>query len=198
MGGTMERCSFDREYVERLRANDVRVQHHFATYFRDLLMIKLRRRVPSLEIAEDLVQETFLRVLTVIRAEGLQQAGSLGGFVNSVCNNVLREYYRTEKRTTGFPQDVPGPIDERSSPEDVFVTRQSQKQVEIVLRELRPRDCELLRRVFLDEENKDQVCREFGVDREHLRVLLHRAKNRFRALLEAARDRALPQGAGAD
>jgi len=198
MGSTMERYAFDREYVELLRANDVRVQHHFATYFRDLLIIKLRRRVPSAEVADDLIQETFLRVLTAIRSGGLRNAASLGAFVNSVSNNVLREYYRSESRTTGFAEDSPEPSDERFNPEDEFVTRQSQRQVETVLRELRPRDCDLLRRVFLDEEDKDQVCREFGVDRDHLRVLLHRAKNRFRALLEAARERALAHGAGAD
>ncbi len=194
----MERCLFDREYVELLRTNDARVQNHFAGYFRDLLLIKLRRRVPNAEAVEDLIQETFLRVLTTIRAGGLRSAASLGGFVDSVCNNVLREYYRSEKRTTTLDEDAPGPRDPRSGPEDEFVTRQSQKQVEVVLRELRPRDCELLRRVFLNEEDKDQVCREFGVDRDHLRVLLHRAKNRFRALLENVETPLLTRSAGAD
>jgi hypothetical protein len=31
------------------------------------------------------------------------------------------------------------------------------------------------------------VCREFGVRREYLRVLLHRAKSRFRVLLTRRR-----------
>jgi RNA polymerase sigma-70 factor (ECF subfamily) len=36
--------------------------------------------------------------------------------------------------------------------------------------------------VFLEERNKDEVCRDFGVDREYLRVLLHRAKQAFKSL----------------
>ena len=31
-----------------------------------------------------------------------------------------------------------------------------------------------------DERNKDELCREQGIDRDYLRVLLHRAKERFR------------------
>ena len=51
------------------------------------------------------------------------------------------------------------------------------------------KDRQLLRRVFLDEEDKDQVCREFQVDRNYLRVLLHRARLRFRAALSQSTPR---------
>ncbi len=44
------------------------------------------------------------------------------------------------------------------------------------------RDRRLLREVFLEERDKDEVCNDFGVDREYLRVLLHRAKQSFKAL----------------
>jgi RNA polymerase sigma-70 factor (ECF subfamily) len=44
------------------------------------------------------------------------------------------------------------------------------------------RDRRLLREVFLEERDKDEVCRDFGVDREYLRVLLHRAKQAFKSL----------------
>jgi RNA polymerase sigma-70 factor (ECF subfamily) len=39
-----------------------------------------------------------------------------------------------------------------------------------------------LRAVFLEERDKDEVCTELGVDRDYLRVLLHRAKASFRAV----------------
>jgi len=46
---------------------------------------------------------------------------------------------------------------------------------------MKERDRELLRAIFLEEKEKDEICREFGVGREYLRVLLHRAKECFRA-----------------
>ena len=36
--------------------------------------------------------------------------------------------------------------------------------------------------VGLEERDKDQVCIDFGVDRDYLRVLLHRAKQSFKSL----------------
>ncbi|HEX8881821.1 MAG TPA: hypothetical protein VF749_17385, partial [Candidatus Acidoferrum sp.] len=46
------------------------------------------------------------------------------------------------------------------------------------------RDRELLRAVFFEERDKDAVCREIGVDRNYLRVLVHRAKDKFKAVYE--------------
>jgi len=34
----------------------------------------------------------------------------------------------------------------------------------------------------LEERDKDEVCRDYGVDREYLRVLLHRAKKSFKSM----------------
>jgi hypothetical protein len=45
-----------------------------------------------------------------------------------------------------------------------------------------PRDPDLLRAVLLEQKDKDAVCRAIGVDRDYLRVLLHRAKDKFRSL----------------
>jgi RNA polymerase sigma-70 factor (ECF subfamily) len=35
--------------------------------------------------------------------------------------------------------------------------------------------------VLLEERDKDEICAEFGVSREYLRVLVHRAKQSFKA-----------------
>jgi RNA polymerase sigma-70 factor (ECF subfamily) len=53
-------------------------------------------------------------------------------------------------------------------------------KVREILVDLPPRDRSLLKAVFLDERDRDDVCRDFGVDREYLRVLLHRAKQDFK------------------
>lgn len=49
-----------------------------------------------------------------------------------------------------------------------------------ILKKLPARDCQIRRLVFLEEAEKDEVYRICQVDRHYLRVLLHRAKNRFR------------------
>ena len=65
-----------------------------------------------------------------------------------------------------------------------LVSKQTREQVRKVLERLPEKDRQLLRAIFLEEKEKDQVCSEFGVDRDYLRVLLHRAKNNFRVFYE--------------
>jgi RNA polymerase sigma-70 factor (ECF subfamily) len=52
--------------------------------------------------------------------------------------------------------------------------------VRSVLSELPEKDRKILRWLFFDERDKGEVCRALQVDREYLRVLVHRAKQRFR------------------
>jgi len=47
-----------------------------------------------------------------------------------------------------------------------------------------PKKTETYSCYLLEEKEKDAVCREFGVDRDYLRVLLHRAKDKFKGLYE--------------
>jgi RNA polymerase sigma-70 factor (ECF subfamily) len=49
-----------------------------------------------------------------------------------------------------------------------------------VIEGLPEKDRTILRWMFFDERDKGDICRALKVDREYLRVLLHRAKLRFR------------------
>jgi len=44
------------------------------------------------------------------------------------------------------------------------------------------RDRRTLKELWLLERDKDEICRDYGVDREYLRVLVFRAKKAFRDL----------------
>src|SRR5271154_5652444 len=180
---SMEFCAFDESYVERLRAGDFRTQEHFATYFGELIRVKLRSRVRSPQDIEDIRQETFSRVLKALCSErGLREPEKLGAFVNATCNNVRNEYYRAGIRQASV-DDEPPP--EHPDPQpgalDHLLTRDLQEQVRETLDGLSERDRRLIREVLLEERSKDAVCKEMGVDRDYLRVLLHRAKQAFRA-----------------
>lgn len=181
----MELFHFDEDYFRRLQDRDPSTEEHFVEYFRDLLRIKLRFRLRSRQAMEDVQQETFVRVLAAVRSgTGVRQPERLGAFVNSVCNNVLLEFYRSAARNPQ-EQDEPDELADQSS--DLLgslVTQQTCRQVREVLARLPERDRGLLHALFLEEKDKDQLCREFGVGRDYLRVLLHRAKQSFRSMYE--------------
>jgi RNA polymerase sigma-70 factor (ECF subfamily) len=179
----LEFCSFDATYVDNLRAGDRATQEHFVTYFTALLQLKLRSRLHSPQAIEDVRQETFARVLKTLRNEGtLRQPERLGAFVNTVCNNVLFEHYRSSSRSESLDEEgKPEPHATGANAFQQVVSKQLTVKVREILLDMPPRDRKLLKAVFLDERDRDEVCAEFGVDREYLRVLLYRAKKDFKA-----------------
>jgi RNA polymerase sigma-70 factor (ECF subfamily) len=174
---------FDAAYVESLCAGDPQTQEHFVGYFSELLRVKLRSRLQSTHAIEDVCQESFARVFAVLRRDGgLRQPERLGAFVNTVCNYVLMEQYRSSSRTESL--DVEGRSEVPAAGGNAFDAaseRQIQAKVREILVDLPQRDRSLLKAVFIDERDRDEVCLEFGIDREYLRVLLHRAKQEFKA-----------------
>jgi RNA polymerase sigma-70 factor (ECF subfamily) len=176
--------AFDASYVEKLRAGDAYIEGHFVNYFSELIRLKLRSRLYSREAMEDVRQETFMRVLTLLRGEGgLRQPDRLGSFVNSVCNHVLFEHYRSQKRTEAtIDKEVEATLAGREpSALRLLEARETERRVRQILSQVPERDRRLLHSVLMEERNKDEVCAEFGITREYLRVLLHRAKLSFKS-----------------
>ena len=184
----MELFAFTREYVERLREGDPPTELHFVTYFDQLLRIKLRARMLASETVEDLRQETYIRVFVKLREDGIRQPERLGAFVNSTCNNVLMEFYRSSSRTSPWDDSYLEMPDHAVDSEGFLITKQMKERVRQVIGELPKKDRDLLRALFLEEKDKDEVCKQFGVDRDYFRVLLHRAKDKFRVLYEIDRE----------
>lgn len=177
----LPRYEFDRAYIERLVAEDPETERHFTRYFGDLLTLKLRSRVRSAAEVEDARQETFRRVLTTLKEKGgLASAESLGAFVNGVCNNVLFELYRSIARAQPLPEEHDPVDDRRPSVEAGLMSAEERTRVQQALDGLPEKEKDILRWLFFEEKDKDEICRELNVDRNYLRVLVHRAKARFR------------------
>ena len=176
--------AFDLPYLERLRCGDVVTQEHFADYFSRFIRVKLGSRFHSQPVIDDVRQETFVRVWVALRKdEGIRQPERFGAFVNAVCNNVLREHNRAAFRGAQSEDGIAASLtDTAIVGVDILATRQLQKQVERVLAELPMIYRDLIRKFFWEERDRDELCRDFGVSRQYLRVLLHRATRRFRKL----------------
>jgi len=183
----LELFAFDKSYVDRLRDGEPSTEQHFVAYFGQILGIMLCARYLSPERVDDVRQETFARVLATLRRDGgIRQPERFGPFVNAICKNVLRENMRHLYRDQALQ------LDQMESPdpnkivdlERELISQETKEKVRRILAEMKPRDRELLHALFLEEKDKDEICREFGVEREYLRVLLYRARVRFRSTFD--------------
>jgi RNA polymerase sigma-70 factor (ECF subfamily) len=180
----MKFYAFDALYLQRLRSGDPWTEQHFVEYFSALIELKVRRRLGSPSAIEDVRQETLARVWATLRSDrGIRQPERLGSFVNSVCNNVLFEHYRqSSKEASPCDDAVIDVADPATSVADAISNREMRENVREILNKLSEKDHFLLERVFLNECDKDEVCRYVGVSREYLRVLLYRSRKSFRKL----------------
>jgi RNA polymerase sigma-70 factor (ECF subfamily) len=177
----MKFVTFDAAYVQRLSAGDSDTERHFVAYFGELLGIKLRSRVRSPFLVEEIRQEVFLRAFRLIRRpDGIRQPERLGPLVNSICDNVVLEYRRAGDRDPSPLEETFDRKDDAVDVETEMLSVESSTAVRNVLETLPRREQLLLRAIYFEDKKRDQVCQEQGVDREYLRVLLHRARLTFR------------------
>ena len=181
----MEHTEFDAGYVSRLKSGDLETQKHFTAYFSNVIWLKLRSRVRARHLIDEIRQETFARVLNFLQSgKTIEYPERFGAFVLAVCNNVMLEVLRRESqqpRTSGESEE---PRDERVKFDADIVTEERKRVVREILDELPEKDRTLLRMVFLEEGDRAAISRHFNVGTDYLRVLLHRAKERFREVVK--------------
>jgi len=154
--------TFDATYVENLRCGDHVTEAHFVNYFSELISLKLRSRLRSPQAIQDVRQETFARIFSLLRKEGgIRHGERLGALVNSVCNNVLFEHYRSSNRADPLEDTVAANLlDQRTDALHEVITRETRNTVHEVLAKLGDRDRQVLRSVFVEERDlyKKQQC----------------------------------------
>jgi RNA polymerase sigma-70 factor, ECF subfamily len=185
----LDRFAFNDEYLQRLREGDPDVERHFVAYFGQLIAIK-SRAIRSREVAQDIQQETFRRVWEIVRRpDGIEHAERLGAYVNSVCNNVTKELLRQDSRHTAVDVEEIEQADSSEGADEALVTEELKQLVAKLLAELPPVDARILRMHFFDEIDKDEICIRMNVDRDYLRVLMYRARTKFRIAMQKGKFR---------
>lgn len=176
---TVDFYTFDDDYLRRLGARDPATEAHFVAYFSDRLRITLRARGIDSHTIEDVRQETFCRVLMAVQSGGVNNARGFGAYVHAVCKHVLSESRRVAYRNQHDPLESNDVPDDKLGLEELMARQEDGKHVRAILAALPERDRHLLLARFFEDRDNEEVCGDFGVDRDYLRVMFHRAIHRF-------------------
>jgi RNA polymerase sigma-70 factor (ECF subfamily) len=131
---------------------------------------------------DDIVQESLIRFLAATRENKIQNPDAIGAFLNGICRNVIVEYRRRNLRDDPMPEVMPEPASESIQETDLFELRQA---ISHGLDQLSERDRRVLRAFYLEEKSKEEILKSTGLTDENFRVVLCRAKERFRAIYVA-------------
>jgi RNA polymerase sigma-70 factor (ECF subfamily) len=151
------------------------------------LRSQLARVTGNVELAADLLQDALVTTLQKLRAGELHDPQHLDGYVYRVALNHWRNLRRKDRLRlvhSGRFCEVPDNAEANPAPA-ALEADQWARLVKQVLQEVRlVRDRELLVRFYLHEESKADLCRAFGLTELHFNRVIHRARDRFRELLE--------------
>ena len=169
--------------------------------------------VPSRTVAEEVVQETWLAVLTGLdRFEG---RSSLRTWVFGILLNVARSRGARERRSipfsSAFPEDEAGPTVDPGRfrapgeqwpghwaspprpwdlPESALLSGEVRTRLRAALDTLPPRQRTVVHLRDVQGFDADEVCALLGIEPGNQRVLLHRGRAKLRQVLEDYMDEA--------
>jgi RNA polymerase sigma-70 factor (ECF subfamily) len=179
--------STNQTLAARIESGDRRAEAELVLAFSRSVRAVLRRRAASPELVDDLQQDTFRILLERLRKGALSDESKLSHYVHRTAVNVWIDYARKEsRRQTLTNQDYAFEVaDDAPLPLEVLLRREEVGVVRELIRELGlARDRDILLRSYLLQQDKQVVCAEMGLKPEQFDRVIHRARNRFRALIE--------------
>jgi RNA polymerase sigma-70 factor (ECF subfamily) len=151
------------------------------------LRAALLRRVRNEQLVDDILQDALITAQEKLRAGAIARPDQLAGYVYRVALNHLRNHRRKDKSSVSDAGAVDMLVDSQAADHAVQSIHGSNwaKVIRTVLEDLTSeRDRQLLVRFYLDEEDKDVLCRELGLTELHFNRVIFRARERFREILE--------------
>ena len=169
-----------REHADPVRLAAL-IKAHYERLVR-LMCCKLNNR----ELARDLSAEAIKVTLEHASSGRLGEARLVAGYVFKVGMNLLRNHRRNMDNRADMRADVEALAD-IAQPEagDAIEGEQNRQLARELLEALGPRDREIIRRFYLDEQDREQICRELGLSVPTFNQLIYRARQRLKSLIQA-------------
>jgi RNA polymerase sigma-70 factor, ECF subfamily len=202
------RWTEDEQIVASLRAGNERAFRELYRRHYPAMRRVARTYVESDAVAEEIVQETWVGILTGIRR--FQGRSALGTWMFSILINQAKTHSTRERRALPFSSITPAGGDERAVDADRFqkddeawpghwatpprpwqkpdrrvLSLEARELLKDALSELPDRQRLIVGLRDVDGLSSVEVCGLLGLSRENERVLLHRGRARLRAALEA-------------
>jgi RNA polymerase sigma-70 factor (ECF subfamily) len=175
----------------------------YGDYLFSIAMLKTRDKT----LAEDLVQETFLSALKGY--DGFQHNSSEKTWLTSILKNKIIDHYRKKdvlRNTEAYLVETehafydhffsPDPTQkghwvEKAYPKSwetaadhSIIEKEFSAILELCLSKLPSKLLPVFMARFMDEENAENICKEFNLTSSNYWVILHRAKLLMRSCLE--------------
>jgi RNA polymerase sigma-70 factor (ECF subfamily) len=178
----------NNDLLSRIAAGDRGAEKEFVTrHYRGILALVRRHCRPNDPAVEDLAQEVVTSVLQRLRANAIRDEKALPAYIQIVIVRLTAAEYRGRRdELASAKQSAPDPVDVRDPGHALDAARRRKIVSEMISQLPTARDREVLRRFYLQEQSRVEVCQSLEIDESHFHRVVFRARQRLRQLLEAA------------
>lgn len=182
MTATLEQAC---ELVSRIEAGDGIAESELVERYARPIKLILLKRTGSVQLANDLCQDTFVVIIKKLRAGDLNKPQCLSAFIRQTAINICIDHFRKEKR---YVRQDDGTISLHHPYRDHTAKEIDSQATRVVLENTLDqlavsRDREILRRFYLADEDKLSICLDLKLSAKHFDRVLYRARKRMQALI---------------
>ncbi|PZN29725.1 MAG: hypothetical protein DIU71_13825 [Proteobacteria bacterium] len=158
----------------------------FARHYSGLLAL-LVRQTRDTALAADILSDAIETTARHLESGRIVRPEAAAGYVYRVAMNLLRNYRRN---IDNRPERRADPAVLETLPaglglDEALEERLARQVWEVVADLPTARDREIVKRFYLDEDDKAAICRDLGLSPVHFDKVVFRARQRLKALLEA-------------
>ncbi|HEY6291264.1 MAG TPA: sigma-70 family RNA polymerase sigma factor [Terriglobia bacterium] len=144
-----------------------------------------RRKLESLEEAEDAANDVFARLPAALRTYDSSQplSGWLSTVASNYCVDLLRKRRSEQRLLEPVNPEAPEPAAPMHSPIDELLAEEASEAVRDAIFSLPERYLVPLVMRYFSELSYDEIAQTLGTSRTHVAVLIFRAKQQLRRIL---------------
>jgi RNA polymerase sigma-70 factor (ECF subfamily) len=172
--------NFDAAFLSRLQQRDPDTCTFLVSSLTPALEARLRYKLRDQGAIEDIRNETFCRVFSLVDGGRVRQPEQFGSFVRGVCDWVTQETRRKVRTTEPLPAAGMEPPDRQPHLDKLLVEKERRALVWHEVKKLPAADRRLLVEMHLEERDRREMARDRGISVTGLNVRLCRALKRLR------------------
>ncbi|MDR3559250.1 MAG: sigma-70 family RNA polymerase sigma factor [Candidatus Pacebacteria bacterium] len=165
----------------RMQQGDVEASGRIFDYFSPLFFGYFAKRVLNREVAEDLVQEIFLRIIKNIRSFD-ETSGDFSSWVWRIAKNRLIDYYREKKSISFCDLEILKEAKETSADGDCLHHKILAENVCRIVGDFRPEEQSVFTLRFISDLSYKEMAELTGRSEESLRISVFRLRNKLKKI----------------
>ncbi|MCX4301331.1 MAG: sigma-70 family RNA polymerase sigma factor [Alistipes sp.] len=167
----------DRRLVELALEDDDTAFEYLFDRYRDAIRRLLVQRSGNASDADDLLQETFIKVY--INLHKYSPEYTFGQWVYTIARNTFIDFVRRRQDDLSIDERFTAPASSSPTPEERFINLQQRTQIEGYLERLSPRYRQLIVLRFFDELSYEEIAAKLALPLGTVKTQIHRAREQM-------------------